>query len=120
MNVRFDHANGSLVFTRNPELPHPQSLELLQADERSTGGEPLPCDYLAEEGIIERYWPGMPKIDFDGLLNFFSNVVDGISKIFIFTDADSSAKSVRFAFPRIEWQEVAFEMYAVKIQLREA
>lgn len=119
MNARFDHASGSVVFTRAP-LYGRAGLSLLQPQMRSAGGDRFALDPALTEKALPLSWKGMPKTDADALENFFRNVVGGMAEPFTYTSAAGIQRTVRFATPEIEIEERAFERFDVTLHLMEA
>ncbi len=116
MPARFDHANGSVVFSRAPLYPSGDD-EFLQAEDQSAGGVPFAYDPLAEEDVIVLAWQGMSKINRDNLEAFWRTVAKGMVEVFTYTDVFGTAQSVRFAEPTISFSERAYERYDVTVKL---
>lgn len=118
MPARFDHAAGSLVFTRAPAYGS-GGQDVLQAEAVSAGGDPYALDPVATEKPLPLVFPRMPLTDWEALLTFFDQVADGMAEEFTYTDVRGTAHNVRFAVPELEAEEVAFETFAVTVPLVE-
>ncbi|WP_027715817.1 hypothetical protein [Desulfuromonas sp. TF] len=118
MKARFNHAGGSVEFTRAP-MPPERSLEILQASGVTAGGSPLALDPLAEENLLPLVWRGLPLADAELLESFFLNVADGMGKTFNYVDVGGISRAVRFASPEIRTVERAFGVVDVSILLME-
>lgn len=116
--VRFDHAGGSVVFSRAPLRPE-RSLEILQAQESSAAGVRFGYDPLGEEGLIPLRWRGMAEADAEALEAFFCDTVFGMAEEFTYIDAEGTARQVRFASPTLETAERAPGRRDVSITLME-
>lgn len=116
MNARFDHPNGSVVFSRAPLYPS-GDMDLLQAQEGSAGAYPFAYDPLASEDIIILAWQGMPTADRDALEAFWKVTVKGMVKVFTYTDVNGVAIQARFAEPTISFSERAYGRYDVTVKL---
>lgn len=117
MMPRFDHPSGSLVFAGAPRRPV-QDLRTLQPDDESAGGVRFVGDPVANESALTLLWPRMILADWQALQTFF-DTVDGMAETFTYTDSAGLARTVRFAKPELVATEIAFERYAVTVQLLE-
>lgn len=119
MNIRLVHASGSVEFSTHPAKPVDKGTHLLQPTEKSTGGDTFGFDPFAQDKLHPLFIPQMPKADLDDLLAFFNGPADGMNELFAYNTVDGDVYQTRFATPDIEYEEVAFETYAVRIILRE-
>ncbi len=116
MSARFDHAGGSVVFSRAP-LYGQGGLEVHQAQAESAGGDRFAADPAFAEKPLTLNWSGMSIDEAEALENFMRNVVDGMAEDFIYTAADGSEYIVCFAAPGIDRSEIARGREQVTIQL---
>ena len=102
-----------------PAKPVGKDTHLLQPIEQSTGGDRLGFAPLDTDKVHPLFIPQMPKADLNNLLAFFNGPADGMNEPFDYHTVDGDLYQARFATPEIEYEEVAFETYAVRIILRE-
>ncbi|WP_316348473.1 hypothetical protein [Desulfuromonas acetoxidans] len=113
---RFDHAGGSVIFSREPRRPVP-SLGLLQIQTETASGMPFCSDPVATEDLLPLQWRGMSTADLESLQDFFFQVVRGMAEPFSYTNDAGLVETVRFAKPQIDHEEIAAGRHLVTIQL---
>lgn len=116
MLARFDHAEGSVIFSRAP-LYGKGAAEALQAQARSAGGQLFAGEPAAVERTITLQWRGMPTSEADALETFLRSVVNGMAEQFEYTAADGTVYSVSFGSPEIDRQATATGREAVTLDL---
>lgn len=116
--ARFDHANGSVIFGRNPLRPA-GGLDLLQAESQSTGGVRYGYEPHASERPLDLTWRGLGAGDRLALEAFFTGPANGMAELFTYTDGGGVEHSVRFAVAALEFVETAYERYSVTVPLLE-
>lgn len=119
MPSSFTHASGSVTFSRPPLRPQ-RSLELLQAEAQSAGGDFFGLDSYDVEKLIVLRWPGMSTSDLEDLEAFLFDTVNGMAETFTYTDVWAGAHSVRFAAAELRSIERAADRHDVTVLLMEA
>ncbi len=114
--ARFDHAGGSLIFSRPPERPA-RELELIQAETRSAGGVPFGFTIYDVEDLLPLRWRGLLESEAVALESFFRSILNGMAEPFLYTDVAGVAHSVRFATPEIDSVERASGRRDISLQL---
>lgn len=114
--ARFDHAGGSVIFSRNPLRPV-VGVDLLQASASSTGGVRFGYDSHALQRPISLRWKGLSSADLSALETFIYTTVNGMAETFDYTDADGLVRRVRLSSPTIDSSEIASGRHDVALEL---
>lgn len=115
--MKFELGSDVLEFEAGAEYPARRPVELYQIKDRTAAGT-LQIEKL---GITIRSrvltFTLMPIEDYDKLINWFVNIVNGGQKSFIFTDERGAEGEVKITDDIIDFPEVDFEIFSGTLTL---
>lgn len=115
--LKFKRGSTVLQFENGSSYPSKSKIELLQVRDRTAGGDLQVEDLGVKIASTVLIFHKMPKIDYDGLVNFFINVVNGSEFSFEFTDEYGITKQAFFIDAVIDYEEVNFGQFSGSTKL---
>jgi len=101
------------VYLQNPDLQNELQRERVQGLGRTASGAPVVYDRGVAISRLKLHWSELRESEKADLDSFFTTTVTAMQTSFTYTDHEGTARTVRFAQPTLDWQEVADELDAV-------
>ena len=115
--MKFVYLTTTLQFQEGASYPAVRPIKKVQVSDRTAGGkfqvENLGVTIRGRNLVFE----DMLKTDHDNLKNFFDVVVNGMEKVFQFTDERGVTKDSRFTTPDFIFSEDDFELFSGSLPL---
>lgn len=115
--MKFTFGSSQLVFLEGASYPATRDIEKLQVSDRTAAG----ISQTEELGITLRRrilsFVDMPKVDHDGMKDWFDNVVNGAQYAFDFEDERGFSGVVKFVENIFMAEETDFELFSVTMTL---
>lgn len=110
---------GSWTFTfENPsQYPAERPHRMQQIRERSAAGVIHVETFAAPIQSRVMNFEAMSRVDYDGLLDFYLNRVNGMSEEFYFEDERGDQFLVRFMDPDLNFREVSYQRFNGRLNL---
>jgi len=116
-SMKFELAPNTLQFEAGGDYPARRTYEVVQVQDRTAGGslqvETLGINILSRAIIFNL----MSKTDYDALINWFLNVVNGGESTFDFTDEYGDTAEVRITDNILDFGETSLERYSGTLNL---
>jgi hypothetical protein len=95
----------TFTFRDPAQYPLGNNTELIQAKERSSSGITHIESFEVQINSFTYNFTNMPQVDYNGLIEWFVNVADGMLNTFELTDDYSITRTVRFLKPTLDFTQ---------------
>jgi hypothetical protein len=107
------------TFSVPASYPYPRSRKKVQIIDRTASGIHQVETFYVETNTLTINFKDMPDADYQMLLNWFVNVVNGMEKVFDREDDLHDIYQVRFIQPEIKAELIGYDLWDVSFQLEE-
>lgn len=115
--LRFDLAPYSLQFERGSSYPTEYKDEVVQAQDRSAGGELKVENHGVLIKQITLQFVKMSRADYEALVNWFTNVSVGAMRAFQVTDEYGETYQAKIISRSIKFPEIQLNKFTGSIQV---
>jgi len=115
---RTETPSGSVEFSRNPSYGSGEPFRFRQPQDITCGGVVYSYDKGIIEETIELKFEHMPETDYQGMIDFFRNVVKGKSYIFTYLDETGAGHTCMLLNDSINFSKESFGRRAGTLKLR--
>jgi hypothetical protein len=115
--MRFYNQTFSFTFENPAQYPAARPYEMQQVRERSAGGTIHVETFAAPLRRRTLNFEEMSEADYNGLLDWYINKVNGMADEFSFEDERGDHFKVRFLDNTIDFPESSFQRYAGRVTL---
>lgn len=107
--VKFERTTaptGSVEFSANPSYGGSEPLKFCQPKDYTNGGVLYSYTKGVNEKTFELSWSFMPEADYQDMITFFEDVIDGAAHPFTYTDENAATHTVRLLTENINFKKV--------------
>ena len=119
MRFYLPETGESLDFTVPASYPYSQKRKKVQVLDRTAAGIHQVETFFVDTNTLTINFSDMPDADYQALLNWFVNVVNGMEKEFRMTDDLGDVRMVRFVSPEINGKLAGYDLWDVSFPLEE-
>ncbi len=110
--MKFEYEGNVLQFEDGAEYPATRRTELMQIQDRTAAGTLQVEDLGITLNSRVLVFTLMSKTDYDALIDWFLNIVNGASKVFEFTDEYGITRNAIILDSILEFNEVSLNRYS--------
>lgn len=110
--MKFVYEGNTLQFEDGAEYPATRRAELMQVQDRTAAGTLQVEDLGIAINSRVLYFTLMTKNDYDALIDWYLNIVNGASKVFEFTDEYGIVRNAIIIDSFLEFNEVSLNRYS--------
>ena len=107
------------TFSVPASYPYPRSRKKVQIIDRTASGLHQIETFYVDTNTLTINFKDMPDADYQMLLNWFVNVVNGMEKVFTLEDDLQDQYQVRFIQSEIKAELIGYDLWDVSFQLEE-